>query len=341
MSRLDLPNLPDSDADTDHLVVAVTGASGLLGGALARTLLSRGIDVRMLLRRPLAEFEARDGCTVVIGDLENADALDALVVGATHVAHVAAMYRSDGPLAEFLAVNLEGTKRLVTAARTAGVRRFLYCSTIGVHGSVAEAEADENTAFDPRDAYQESKLRAERYCRAQVGTGMEIVILRPCGIYGPGDTRMLKMFRMLDKRAFVQIGPAQAHFHPVYIDDLVDGFLRALIASDVDGDTFILGGPEHVPLRTFVAAAAAALGKPPPWIRVPYKPVQLAAQLCEALCAPLGIEPPLHRRRLTFFKHHRAFSTAHARDRLGYRPSVGIAEGFRRTVEWYRKTGRL
>ena len=318
--------------------IAITGASGLLGGALARRLLADGFHVRALFRRPDADWMGE----TIIGDLGDQAAIDRLVEGAAGVMHVAAMYRSDGPREEFMAVNRDGTQRLLHAAQAAGAKRFVYCSTIGVHGSVEDAPADEDAPFDPRDAYQESKLAAEMLCRAAVGTtATEIVILRPCGIYGPGDTRMLKMFRMLNKRMFVQIGEGAANFHPVFIDDLVDGFVRGLTVPGIDGETFILGAARYMPLKTFVATAADALDKRPPWIRLPYKPVERVADLCEAVCHRIGVEPPLHRRRLTFFKHNRAFSIGRARDRMGYAPRIDLNEGFRRTVAWYREQGML
>lgn len=325
---------------TERPAVAVTGMTGLLGGALTRRLLGGGYPVRALVRAP-DQAVPGPGLTVIRGDLANETALRDLVRGVDAVLHVAAMYRSDGPWEAFAEANWRGTERLIAAARAAGVRRFVYCSTIGVHGSVAQTPADENAPLDPRDHYQLSKLRAEQACRAALGGGMEIVIVRPCGIYGPGDTRMLKLFRMLQKRAFVQIGAGAANFHPVYIDDLVEGVLLAMTVPGVDGETFILGGPEYLPLRDYVAAAAAALARPRPWLRVPYTPVNLAARWCEALCAPLGLQPPLHRRRLTFFKHNRAFSIERARRRLGYAPAVSLAEGFGRTVAWYRREGLL
>ncbi len=318
--------------------IAITGASGLLGGALARRLLADGFHVRALFRQPDADWMGE----TVIGDLGDQAAIDRLVEGAAGVVHVAAMYRSDGPREEFMAVNRDGTQRLLLASQAAGAKRFVYCSTIGVHGSVEDAPADEDAPFDPRDAYQESKLAAEMLCRAAVDTtATEIVILRPCGIYGPGDTRMLKMFRMLNKRMFVQIGEGAANFHPVFIDDLVDGFVRGLTVPGIDGETFILGAARYMPLKTFVATAADALDKRPPWIRLPYKPVERVADLCEAVCHRIGVEPPLHRRRLTFFKHNRAFSIGRARDRMGYAPRIDLNEGFRRTVAWYREQGML
>ncbi len=316
--------------------VAVTGVSGLLGGALTRRLLRDGYPVRGLLRTPDAAWENQSGLAIVAGDLSDTHALARLVKGADTVFHIAAMYRSDGPWEEFAETNWHGTERLLTTAAGAGVRRFVYCSTIGVHGSVAVSPGDEDAPLNPRDNYQRSKLHAEQACRAAMGGDMEIVILRPCGIYGPGDLRMLKMFRMLQRGVFIQIGSGEANFHPVYIDDLVEGFMLAMVVNGIDGETFIIGGADYLPLKEYVATAAAALPAPPPRLRLPYKPMETAARLCETLCAPFGLQPPLHRRRLTFFKHNRAFSIERARTRLGYSPRVALPEGFRRTVAWYR-----
>lgn len=324
----------------DTPAVAVTGATGLLGGAIVRRLLDSGYPVRALVRDPLA-LRPEPGLTPIAGDLSDPASLARLVDGARSVIHVAAMYRSDGPWSAFAETNWHGTQRMLEAAQAAGVARLLYCSTIGIHGSAAQTPANEDAPADPRDHYQLSKLMAERACRDAMGGAMEIVILRPCGIYGPGDLRMLKLFRMLQRRLFVQIGAGDANFHPVYIDDLVDGFLLALTREGIAGETFILGGPEYLPLRDYVAAAAAALPSPLPWLHLPYRPVEVLAQLCERACQPIGIQPPLHRRRLTFFKHNRAFSIERARDRLGYSPQVRLAEGFARTVRWYRHQGLL
>ena len=325
-------------AITPPQLIALTGASGLLGGAIAKRLRQAGFRVRCLLRRPEPTWQGE----TVLGDLADRTALGELVKGASGVLHVAAMYRSDGPREEFMSVNRDGTERLLWAAQESGVRRFVYCSTIGVHGSVRVTPSNEDAPFDPQDAYQESKLAAERICVGAVGKGpMEIVVLRPCGIYGPGDTRLLKMFTMLQKRMFVQIGEGSANFHPVFIDDLAEGFMRGLTVPGVDGEIFILGAADYTPLKTLIAQAAASLDRPPPWIRLPYKPVELIADLCETTCRKFSIEPTLHRRRLTFFKHNRAFSIAHAREGLGYDPQVDLVEGFRRTVAWYRQQGLL
>jgi nucleoside-diphosphate-sugar epimerase len=211
-----------------------------------------------------------------------------------------------------------------------------------VHGDVEVSPADEKAPCVPRDHYQQSKLLGEHACREATLDGrLETVILRPCAIYGPGDTRMLKLFRLLSRGAFVMIGDGRANFHPVYIDDLVDAFVKALTVPGAAGEAFIIGGPRYMPLSEYVATAADALGVGPPRIHLPYGLMEAAAFGCEALFKPLGLSPPLHRRRLTFFKHNRAFSIEKARRVLGYEPRVDLAEGFARTVGSYRSARLL
>jgi dihydroflavonol-4-reductase len=320
--------------------VAVTGGTGFTGGALIRKLLSEGYRVRALARNPEAITPSHD-LQVIQGELGDQDAIDRLVEGVDTVFHIAAMYRSEGRYEEFLQVNVEGTRCLLDASKQAGVRRFVYCSTIGVHGTVAQTPADETAPYNPRDDYQKTKLMAEQYCLQSHGNGIEVAVIRPCGIYGPGDTRMLKMFRMINKGTFFFVGRGCPNFHPVYIDDLVQGFMLAMTSDKAAGEVFIIGGPRYMPLREYVGTAAEVIGVDKPKISVPYGLMTVAALACEGLCKPLGIQPPLHRRRLTFFKHNRAFSIDKARRLLGYQPQFDLSEGFRRTVAWYRQQGLL
>lgn len=325
--------------------VAVTGATGFLGQHLTEALLASGYRVSILARsaEKAEQFRGRVQ-RIVIGDINDHAAVGELVQGAHAVIHLVSNFRTaSGPPASYYSINLDGTRTTLDAARAAGVKRFLHCSTIGVHGHVQATPADESSPYNPGDLYQLTKMQAEQLCLAHAGdgTGMEMVILRPCSMYGPGDLRMLKMFRMLEKRTFLMLGPCRENFHAVYIDDVVDGFMRALTASGVDGETFILGGPEYVPLRDYVAASAQAVGAPLPWLKLPYWPFFAASAVCEAVCVPLRIEPPLHRRRLRFYANNRAFSIQKARNLLGYAPAVSLQEGLARTVTWYREHGYL
>jgi nucleoside-diphosphate-sugar epimerase len=222
------------------------------------------------------------------------------------------------------------------------VRRVVHCSTVGVHGDVEQPPATEEAPLRPGDIYQETKLAGERAAReAAQATGIELVVARPSGIYGPGDRRLLKLFRGVARRRFVILGRGEIFYHLTYIDDLVEGFRLCGTVPAAAGRTYILAGGEVGTLKELVALIARESGVKPPWLRLPVWPFWLVGAACEAVCVPLRIEPPLYRRRVDFFTKSRAFDITRARKELGYAPKVGLREGVRRALEWYQLKGWL
>jgi nucleoside-diphosphate-sugar epimerase len=216
----------------------------------------------------------------------------------------------------------------------------VHCSTVGVHGDVEHAPADEDAPLKPGDIYQATKLAGERASQeAAAACGVELVIARPTGIYGPGDRRLLKLFRGVARRRFVVLGSGRIFYHLTYIDDLVDGFRLCGEVPGAAGRTYILAGAEVTTLNELVERIAGAAGVAPPRLHLPVWPFWAAGAACEALCAPFGIQPPLYRRRVDFFTKSRAFDITRARRELGYSPAVPLDEGIRRTLAWYRDAG--
>jgi nucleoside-diphosphate-sugar epimerase len=255
------------------------------------------------------------------------------------VYHIAATYREAGqPDSAYRAINVDGTRNLLEAARTAGATRLVHCSTGGVHGHIAHPPADEDAPFNPGDVYQETKLEAEQLAR-RFGEhqGFDVVIARPIGIYGPGDRRFLKMFRGLQRGNFPMLGSGRAFYHLTFIDDLVNGFHLCGTVAQAAGRTYLLAGPRYTTLEELVALVAKDLGVQPPRIHWPVWPFWTAGLLCEMVCVPLRLEPPLYRRRVDFYTKSRAFDTTRARTELGYAPRVDLEEGIHRTAEWYRQ----
>lgn len=326
------------------MTIALTGATGYAGGQLLDALLARGTPVRALVRAPSAwpPLRAR-GVEVVPGDLRDPEAVARLVEGAHAVLHVAAVYRTAGhPDAYYRDVNVGGTQRLLEAALRAGVKRFVHTSTVGVHGDVGEATVDETAPFGPGDIYQETKVEGERLAVEFGGTrGLAVSVVRPAAIYGPGETRLLKLFRAIARGRYAIVGSGRPHYHLVYIDDLVRGYLLALERPEAVGEAFIIAGPRSVSQAELARLIAGATGGRVLPFRIPAAPLQIAGSLCEAVCIPLGIEPPLHRRRVDFWTKHRSFSTAKAQRLLGYEPLVDVEEGIARTVAAYREAGWL
>lgn len=330
------------------MTVLVTGATGFTGGHLARTLQRRGHAVRALVRprsidRPATTALRTAAIEVVTGDLTDADAVARACEGVEVVYHIAATYREAGqPATAYRDVNVTGTLNVLEGARRAGVRRMVHCSTGGVHGHVEHPPANEDAPFNPGDVYQETKLEAERAVRREAdSTGMDVVIARPIGIYGPGDTRFLKMFRGISRGRFPMLGPGEVFYHLTYIDDLCEGFRLCGEVPEAAGRTYILAGPRYTTLNELVALIAAELKVKPPRLRLPVWPVWLAGAACEAICVPLRLSPPLYRRRVDFYTKSRAFDTTRARTELGFAPAVDLPEGIRRTIAWYRAEGLL
>ncbi|MDP1571241.1 MAG: NAD-dependent epimerase/dehydratase family protein [Vicinamibacterales bacterium] len=328
--------------------VLVTGATGFTGGHLARTLAARGDEVRALVRpKSLARFATSDaaaaGVAALPGDLSDSDAVREAVDGVEVVYHIAATYREAGqPDEAYRAVNVEGTRHVLEAALAAGARRVVHCSTGGVHGHVAQPPANEDAPFSPGDIYQVTKLEAEQLAREFGRTrGLDVVVARPIGIYGPGDMRFLKMFRGIARGRFPMLGSCEVFYHLTFIDDLVEGFRLCGEVPAAAGRTYLLAGPTYTTLNELAATMARELGVAPPRWHLPVWPFWTAGLLCELVCVPLRIEPPLYRRRVDFYTKSRAFDTARARQELGYAPRVELAEGIRRTAAWYREQGLL
>jgi nucleoside-diphosphate-sugar epimerase len=322
--------------------VLVTGATGFTGGHLARGLAAQGREVVALVRdEGRAGSLKTDGITLAKGDIRDAAAVERAASGAEVIYHIAAIYRQAGLREdEYRAVNARAVATVIEAAARAGVKRVVHCSTVGVHGDVEHPPANEDAPLKPGDIYQVTKLEGERVAReAAAGTGVEVVIARPTGIYGPGDRRLLKLFRGVARRQFLVLGSGEIFYHLTYIDDLVEGFRLCGEVPAAAGRTYILAGAEVTTLNELIRLIADVARVKPSTLRLPVWPFWVAGAACEAMCAPFGIQPPLYRRRVDFFTKSRSFDIARARHELGYAPRVSLRDGIRRTLEWYRSVG--
>ena len=324
----------------DPGLVLVTGSTGFTGGHLCARLVQQGRRVRALVRDPARAASSHPPeVELAGGDLRDPASLARAVEGVGTVYHIAALFRPENvSRREMFEVNVEGTRSLLEASARAGVRRLVHCSTVGVHGDVQDPPASEDAPFAPGDHYQQSKLEGERVAQEFLRDGrLPVVIFRPAGIYGPGDLRFLKLVRAIARRRFIMIGSGEVKYQMVYIDDLVDGILRCGTLPVAVGRVYVLTGEPAVALRELAATIAQAVGVPPPRWRVPFWPVYLAGAACEAICKPFGVNPPLYRRRVDFFRKTRWFDISKAKRELGFAPSTDLATGIRKTVAWYRE----
>jgi nucleoside-diphosphate-sugar epimerase len=324
--------------------ILVTGGKGFLGRHLCSALSDRGESVRILAREPTEKSKVIETQnSVAYGDIRDPIAVEQATKGVDAVIHLVSNFRKGGSdKKEAFEINVQGTENVLDACLKNGVKHLIHCSTIGVHGDVREIPANEETPFNPGDLYQKTKLQAElRVWDFSKSTGLPTTVIRPISMFGPGDLRMLKLFKLIKKGRFVVVGNGKALFQPAYIDDVVQGFILCLNNSEAIGEVFIIGGEEYVSLNELFSMIAEELMVSPPKLKVPLTPVVWLAALCEQVCVPLGIEPPLHKRRVSFFQNNRAFSVEKAEKVLNYKPAVSLREGIRRTIEWYEEQGWL
>jgi nucleoside-diphosphate-sugar epimerase len=336
--------MPHHEVNVPAERALVTGGTGFAGSHLVQSLLRDGIPVTVLTRSASRSREILGSeVAVVEGDITDESAVRQAVAGNTVVYHLAAAFREPGiPDRRYHEVHVDGTRHLLEAALESQVQRIVHCSTVGVLSHIERPPADETLPYNPGDIYQETKAEGERlalrYARER---GAPVTVVRPTSIYGPGDTRLLKLFRTIAKGRFVMIGTGKVYIHLGYVEDIVRGMRLAATSPNALGEVIIIGGEEYQPLNELVGMIAQQLGVARPRWRMPAKPVQLLGSVCEGICIPLGISPPIYRRRVDFFTKSRAFSIEKAKTLLGYRPAVSLQDGIRETIQWYREQGMI
>ncbi len=322
----------------------VTGATGFTGSHLARTLLDRGEEVRVLARsEKKAENLKKLGAEIILGDITDRESVLKAVRGTDRVFNIAAAYREANlPDKAYWDINYGGTKNIIEACSKYAIPRLIHCSTIGVVSSVLEPLTNETAPYSPGDVYQESKCAAEKEVLENTRNGrISASIIRPCAIYGPGDLRLLKMFKRIARKKFYIIGNGKAYYHMVYIDDLVSAFILASEKKEALGEVFIAGGKRYTTLIELFSIIAKEFSVNLPKIRFPYKPIEILSVLTEYAYKPLGKEPPLYRRRIAFFKKNRAFDISKAIRVLGYKPEYDLETGIHLTAKWYMEKGYI
>lgn len=322
----------------------VTGATGFTGNRLTEILLQKGYHVRVIIRdKTRFSIPADEKLEVIIGDLKNPKDVEDAVKDVDIIFHVAALYRTAGAEPqEYWDTHVKATENLLNSAHRNGIKKFVHTSTVGIHSHIEKPPADENYQIQPGDIYQLTKWEGEKKAKEfHEKSGLPLVIIRPSAIYGPGDMRLLKLFKIASKKYSIILGSGEIFYHMVYVDDLAEGFVLAAESNITNGEAFIIGGDSYVTLNRLLELISGILGKQSKIIHLPAEPVQILGTLCEKVCIPLGINPPIYRRRVDFFTKSRAFDISKAKKMLGYTPKVSLEEGLARTANWYISKGLI
>jgi nucleoside-diphosphate-sugar epimerase len=236
----------------------------------------------------------------------------------------------------FQEVNIDGTKAVLAAAQRVGAKRVVHFSTIGVLGAVKNGDiADEDYPIAPRTIYDKTKFAAEEAAQLAAAKGLNIVIIRPGWVYGPGDRRTFKFISAICHRKFALIAGASGRQTPVYIDDLVAGALL-VAAKGRPGAVYHLAGNEILTAGEMARTVASACAVAAPRLKLPKLPTIAAAFILEKVFALIKRETPLNRGKLSFFLDPKAMSSARAKAELGFNPLVDFRTGVARAVAWYR-----
>ena len=316
--------------------VLITGAGGFIGSHLVDHQLECGYDVRAidLHLDQLRHQAAHPRLEAICGDITEKDVIQKLVVGVDIVYHLASAHL-DVRLSDehYRRVNVGATLSLLEAARQAGVRRFVHCSSVGVIGDVEHPPANETTECHPVNIYERTKLEGERavldFARQ---TGFPVVVVRPAWVYGPRCPRTAKLFRTISKGAFPIFGNGKNLRHPVYISDMIHGMELCAEKPNIDGEVFIIAGEMPVESRELVSMVREQLNIRTPQIYLPIFLGQVAGLALELTFKFIGRQPPFSRRSMDFFLKHNAYTIAKAQSKLNYHPQVDLLMGIKKTI---------
>ena len=316
----------------------ITGATGFIGGRVARRLRERGDEVVALVRAPAKAGELRElGCELVEGDLSTSrEQLSEAMRGCDAVFHIAAVYKVGIPKSERGAMrdaNVGGTERVLDAASDAGVKRIVYVSTVGVFGNTNGEIVDESYRHPGKDflsVYEETKYRAHLAALDRIANGAPIVIVQPGGVYGPGDHSELG--NMIDQASTGKLRMKmfpKTGFNLVHVDDVAGGIVLAHDAGNV-GESYVLGG-EITTMGTLVERVSALSGREPPKREMPAAMMKMAIPIGPLVGKMMGFPPNLAELIRSSDGVTYWASDAKARRELGYSPR-DLETGLRQTL---------
>lgn len=317
--------------------VLITGAGGFIGSHLVDSQLEQGHDVRAIdLHLDLLRHQsANPHLEAIRGDITDDEQLKDLVAGVEVIYHLASAHL-DVSLSDdhYRRVNVGGTLSLLEAARQAGVKRFVHCSSVGVIGDVENPPADETAACHPTNIYEQTKLEGEKAAlEYSHRTGFSVVVARPAWVYGPRCPRTAKLMRTISKGRFPFFGEGNNMRHPVYISDAVKGLELCASAEGANGEVFIIAGEKAVPVYELVEVISTELDVNPPKLHLPITLGLLGGYSLEVVFKLIGKAPPFSRRSVDFFLKHNAYDISKAKRNIGYSPRIDLRAGIRKTIQ--------
>jgi nucleoside-diphosphate-sugar epimerase len=322
--------------------VLVTGATGFIGSRLSVRLREQGHDVVALGQTNNSLEESRfaeladAGIVTLRASLLDEHEIRSALQGCERVIHLAAaQHEANVPDSHFRQVNVDGVRTLLELCLSAGVERFIHGSTIGVYGEATESVLEETSTTNPQNIYGVTKLEGEKLALSY-SDRLFVTAIRISETYGPGDGRLLKLFRAINNGSFVMIGPGTNRRQLIHVDDLIDALWLAGEKREARGQMFVVAGREVLTTADTVKVISETLDRDVRSWKLPMWPFIWLAWILEQTLGRVGIQPPLHRRRLDFFRKSFVFRCDKAANVLGFVPKISFQNGAKQTAEWYQ-----
>lgn len=326
------------------MTTLVTGASGFLGSHVARQLVARGEQVRVLMRPSSTNRAISDlSLDYVTGDLREPASLDRALAGVTRVFHVAADYRLWARKSrDIYDSNVGGTKNLVEAAKRAGVEKFIYTSTvatIAVHRPALPNESTDAKLEEMVGHYKRSKWMAEREALAAAKDGLPVTVAMPTTPVGPGDWKPTPTGKIiLDFLNGKMPGYVETGLNFVGAEECAAGHLLVAEKGKV-GERYLLGG-ENMTLKQLLDALSKITGLPAPSLKIPHGLALGVAYMNTAFSRLVGKEPGIPVEGVKIARHMMFVDCSRAQRELGFRPGP-VAAALERAVRWYEANGYM
>jgi nucleoside-diphosphate-sugar epimerase len=358
MVRIALTRVSKRDWETGMLVIEkanesdkcalVTGATGAIGPMLIRALCDSGWRVKAVARNAPLPGLLPENVEFIAGDVTQSQFMDSVTDGVTVIFHLAAKLHLFDPPAnlenEYERVNVAGAQCVIESAKRNAVRRIVYFSTINVYGSHPGVIPNEDFEPRPAEIYAQTKLRAEQLVlKATRSDGKPIgVVLRLAAVYGPRlKGNYLKLIKALDQRRFFQIGPGNNRRALIHESDIASAALIAASHPAAANRIFNVSDGSNHSFKEILQAICAALGRKPPRLFFPAKPVRALIGMQELAAGILGAHPPITRALLDKYLEDAAVDATRIQQELGFAPQFDLVRGWEYTIKKMKQCGEI
>ncbi len=325
--------------------IAITGASGFLGGGLAETYHERGDEITALVRKSSDTSTLEQlGAKLVVGELNEPESFSRLVEGADIAIHCAAMATDFGPWEQFQSINVDAARLFFEACLKSKVNRIIYISSVAVYGNGRHHRGtDEEAPYESiiTDNYTKSKIMAERIAYNFIDQhSLPLVIIRPGYIWGNGDKAVMpKMISSIKKRQVAVINEGVNLMNLSHVENVIQGIMLAAESEKAIGRVYNLTDGSKVTTRRFFEDLLEMLGVDIKIKSFPYAPAYVAASLAEMYCHITGYRsyPPFTRYTVKMGKYDQVFDISRAIYELGYKPKIRYKEGMAGMIRYVRR----